>query len=673
MLKWPDEIRIDDSYAGQYWPTAKSSIAQYRAAPWRRAAVTSIRKLIKERYIVDAKGLPGLPDKQQVRTWLEDHDLPDAADALKDDDVHAGISFSGALLAEAAGTLFCNRPDIECWRMLGPVIGDDPVASKVLAGLVKCRIGRRPRLRNEIRKIAREIVCSLDHDLKDIGNARDREAISELHRRWKDEPDLDEILSGLRALGFVPPFRCDLYIFDLLLEVDIGFAASLIEKYGDPYRPAMILQSGDRDPSRYFADWIRLAKSASRAFDGNGHWNGHVLMPLLLGVAEDALRRGIGDRDDGDDVTSGRDAQLTSLAETLASALNRRPDGSAISLRWAGRLFRSIVSELGTEQNSGPDEAGSRARPLWLALQALIQSANAQTWLSLRPTDIAPEDELCLEAVRILAALENGLPLPGRDLLFDMLPQTPEDFLDGSCGARRRKLLQSFMVRDRRPDAIELRIFAAWLFDPNVVATLEDLWRRTLTLREITEHGHAYRSGDSGYDDAVSRASEGIRFIVSIGINLIDCAQGSEQTVKFEDSRGTILEIFSILHKATQEMLAIDPVGRREWEIVHNHLCVRRFLFEKYCAEEGGLRGPLSSNNLPGAGDLLAERCEVSRSFFDCLRMLRANEITREHIDEALKSVDIDVSNIIAQAKRVNEIEYERLIDVSDFEDDRPN
>ena len=270
-MKWPEEERSEDDYPSLYCKAVGLTIERYQAAPWRRAAVASVRKLIESRLgAAKAAGeIPRPPDSEQLREWLDEHQFSSVVDALQENDSHNGISTSNLLLAEAAGILFCNRPTVSNWKMVGQLIGRDPAAQRVLVDLVERRISARPALREDIRKIARIVVERFKQEPHGHAHRSDHAIFAESQRQWKLKPDLHEIWFGLRTLGNIMPFRSDWHIFDLLFETDMEFAAKQIETYGEPYQPALILQFGALDPNRRFADWLRLTNCALPAFNVN--------------------------------------------------------------------------------------------------------------------------------------------------------------------------------------------------------------------------------------------------------------------------------------------------------------------------------------------------------------------------------------------------------------------
>lgn len=149
---------------------------------------------------------------------------------------------------------------------------------------------------------------------------------------------------------------------------------------------------------------------------------------------------------------------------------------------------------------------------------------------------------------------------------------------------------------------------------------------------------------------------------------MLDYLQDARYRADFLDRRESLLALFSTLHDATREMLAIDPIGRREIENVHDHLAVRRLAYEASPLGAIAVTVPLSEADAPTAGDILFERSEVSPSFFNCLQMLLANGIARERIERALREAGVSLDHLAQQAQRLNSIEHTHIIDVSNLE-----
>jgi hypothetical protein len=669
-MKWPEEERNDDEHGARYRKRAQDDVDAYRGAPWRKSAVVSVRKLPGE--LLEAADLadkpPRTPDEEALGSWLRSHGLPEAAAAVSSASDDGESANAMMLLAESAGLIFCSHPTVPKWRMIGQAIDRDLAAHKVLIELVTARMANRPSLRQDIRAIAMALVRDSVEQSAGATYESNAETYAALVGQWRAGPNLKEIWFGLRGLQYVTPFRTDWHIFDLLFEIDATFAAKLIEAYDEPFQPALILQWGALNPHRRFVDWRSLVELALPAFEASGEWNGRILLPLLLMSAQSAIHGVFGATLADREADQRHDTLRLAIVEAVRSVLLERSDGAAAALRWGGWLFRSMMGALDRDGASFPAMASSRARPTWLMLDALARSSASLAWLQGRPPDMPPEEELCVEAMRILAASTHDRLVPGRDLLLEMLPESPEEFLDGAAAQRLRELPGIFVTFGKRADAVGFRVLALSLLDEQVVETYQSLWRRTLTLREIVEHGEAFRSEDTYADQGVRNASETIRFVVALGINLIDYIQDSRQAVSLSDRRATAQALFTILHDATREMAAIDVIGRRDLSNCLDHLVVRRFVFEELSDER--VAAPLELADEPTAGMLLQERCEVSPAFFGSLQMLRANGVEPDRMKRALDGVGISLDRLVGEALRLNAVEAERRIDLTGFEKD---
>jgi|APMI01.1.fsa_nt_gi hypothetical protein len=668
-MKWPEEERPDDDHRTHYARSVEIALDQYTYAPWRKSAAAITRKLVANQVTVASVNnkIARPADEETLASWLRDNGQYEAAAAISRSEHQQSSPLASVLLAECAGALFCSKPNVATWQMVGQIIERDHAAYRVVVDVVGKRLKSRAGLLEEIRKVANALVQGTSVQSAKATYARNAETYAALVSQWRAEPNLKDIWFGLRGLGYVTPFRTDWHIFDLLFEVDPVFAAELIESYDEPFQPALILQWGELSPDRRFADWQQLLSLAQPAFEQDGRWNGRIMLPLLLMLAQGAMHGAYMSRRDDLAADKREDPRRKALVEAVSSALLERPDGTSAALRWGGWLFRSMMGALHQDGAAFPLDASSRAWPTWSMLDALARSPASVAWLEHRPPDMPEDEELCVEGMRILAASHHDRQIPGRDLLLEMLPSSPEAFLDGEVAKRVRELPAIFTTFCKRPDALGIRVIALALLDANVAETFGMLWRQTLTLREIAEHSEAFRSDDAYVDQAIRNASETIRFVIALGINLLDYVQDRNQTVAFQDRHATAQALFVNLHDATREMMAIDRLGRRELSNHLDHLCVRRFAYE--ATRSPGIAAPLSVTDYPTAGQLLAERCEVSPAFFGTLQMLRANGITSQAINQALESVGISLDRLIREALRLNAIEVDRHIDLTGFVD----
>lgn len=646
-------------------------IEKIKPENWRSLAVSALRKLVDAQLkkAQESKANLELPDDEQVRACLDQHQLSEVSELLLMDDKWRGISLTGTLLAETAGAIFCNRPSLLRWQILGQLMEDDPIARRVIIDLVERRIEKRPVLRDEIRKIARKIVRNSTQSPTEFVNERDLSAFKNMLALWQTKPDLTKIWFGLRELGYLMYSRDDLWIFDLLFKTDLTFAVELIEEYGDPFRPYAILECSTSAPYRYFDVWKRLLEKALPAFETDGSWNGRVLEPLLLYIAQNTLKWSIQERRlDNEEQYKQRDVELSDLTEIIATSVWARSDGAQVTLRWGGRLFRDVMSALHSEHAAVPTDPKSGARLAWLIIESLFRSKESTAWVEISPPDGPPDDEPFLQALRLLAAEEHGCALPHRDFLLKMLPESHEEYMEGEQAKRLRDLPDLFTVWNARPDVLGMRVLALELIDEDVVARFKALWRRTLTLREMAEHDPSFQMGKRDYEDYGRKASDAIYFILSIGINVIDHLQDFDRNITSLDRREATKNLFEIMYDATREMMAIGRLGRDKLENIHNHLCLRRVLYNESYVGTVKFKAPLATNDKPTLGELLYERREVGRQFFDCLQFLLINHTSAEQIERELSEVGLSLEEIVIEADHLNAIEEKRKVNLAGLE-----
>ena len=650
----------------------ETNLEEIEPENWRSLAISALRKLVDAQLkkAQESKANLELPDDEQVRACLDQHQLSEVSELLLMDDKWRGISLTGTLLAEAAGAIFCNRPSLLRWQILGQLMEDDPIARRVIVDLVERRIEKRPALRDEIRNIAQNIVRNSTQSPTEFVNERDLSTFKNMLALWQTKPDLTEIWFGLRPLNYIMYSRDDLWIFDLLFKTDLPFAVELIEEYGDPFRPHAILEYSTRAPYRYFNVWKRLLEKALPAFETDGSWNGRVLEPLLLYIAQNTLKWSIQERRlDNEEQFKQRDVELSDLTKIIATSIWTRTDGAQVTLRWGGRLFRDVMSALHSERAAAPTDPQSGARLAWVIIESLFRSEKSTAWVNIFPPDVPPEEEPFLHALRIVGAEKHEFALPHRDFLLKMLPESHEEYIEGKQAKRLRELPDLFTVWNARPDVWGFRVLAQELIDKDVVARFEALWRRTLTLREMAEHDPSFQMGKREYEDYGRKASDAIYFILSIGINVIDHLQDTDRNIASLDRREATKNIFSIMYDATREMMAIGRLGRDKLENIHNHLCIRRAFYDESYPGDVSFKAPLENNDKPTLGDLLYERCEVGRQFFDCLQFLLSNHIPASQIESELNRVGLSLGELVAQAERLNAIEHKRKINLAGLDD----
>ena len=657
--RWSARHRHEDVRAD-----VKEFATAYLVEPWRTKAVKVARLLVRDHAAAprDEDSWPRAPSPEALAERLHEADLTEVAALVEASDRYGSSRHAGAILGEAAALHFCAAPSLTHWRLVASIFENDLFALEVVVRTFHAGIARTPSVGTKLRGIARRIVSRSVREPAGHLRAEEVDFLKRQQDKWHLVPSLRDIWFGLRAMDHVMAHRPDDFVFDLLFRIDTAFAAELIEEYGAPYLPSLVLRFSAFDPAERYEDWALLVKHAAPSFDEDGSWNSRVLLPMLLGMAHDALRGAGPHLDAPEEEVERYDAETKALVMAATGRVLERPDGAAASLHWAAWSYRSTLASLHDEGRAFPHEA-SRGRGTWMVCEALAEDGRSTTWLGMRPGAEAEDEPLTFEAVRILAAAEHGMEMPPSSALHSCLPDTPEQWLDGPSADRLRERTQPFTTWLHRPDALGVWTLARPLFGPHAVRELGALWRRTLPLRELMEHRRATDDRRDGAQPAFDAASI-IRLVASLGIALLDGVQDNRMNFGSNRQRACH-ELFDLMYDITRELLALAGPYNRDETQLHDHLIVRRMVYDEAHPNNADLAAPLSDPTIAPVREMLSVRLEVSPSFFDCLGTLRRNGVALDRIEDALRKAGAEPEHLLTQAQRWNAIEAQRQIETA--------
>jgi hypothetical protein len=405
---------------------------------------------------------------------------------------------------------------------------------------------------------------------------------------------------------------------------------------------------------RKFAAWAEIFRHAQPAFEKNGRWTGRTLEPLLLEIAENALKQARLPRDAAADLVRERGEEFDIVAKEIGEIISQKPEGGPLALRWSAQLFRS--SAQGTDEEPYPRDLRDSTTPLWRMLEALGRSDAASGWNDIAVPDAAPEEILSLLAAKTVAADERKSKFPDMKPLLDCCPDGPEGFL-GLDAIGKRMETMPFLTQNTRPDALRFRVFGLLFFQGNPADRYRNLWRRTLTLRELAEHWQTSEQGDGRTD-----ANRVLSMIVAIGLNLVDLYADvrSASTGEFPRSTEEFGQLFKAVYDSLREVQAIEVFHQPFWSILFTHLLVRRVIYERPQIGDLVLKTPLSPTARPTLSEMLADIAGLRPPFFQALDNLVRNGLSVERIEEELKLGGVDLASWIDAAKRLNAIDERR-------------
>ena len=666
-MKWPFEEQSE--YRKEYARFLNEFLESYFELTWRLQVVHGATVALKN-HLINAYTALDL-DLNKIRNiilnQLYSHDVSLDELNLKFNisKLENDSSCLPLLLAEVLAGTFATNTNEDLWNLISEVIDNNPPAFRVLVKTIKSCTEDSDVFLNDVKALATSFINTFSQAPSFMFPSRDKASFEELHRQWQKKPNLSEILSSLNKNQYFLPIKSDKYILDLIFEISPITACELMEEYKNPYQVEMILNEGFISPSHKYENWKILMQNALSAFEENGNWNGRILAPLLLSVAIDAVVSGNNLTDRGE---ANNFANLSELVFSMSDVISVRGDYDAISFRWCGWLLRSIIIDGVVDI----EKCKPRHKISWLIVQYFVDNKPPVNWKELNPSDIKNEDILCFEAAKILAFEKLGLKYKIENLIFGILPNEPEEFLEGDKGKRMRSLVSLFTGWQKRPDALGVRIIASNLVSDDVVSLYEQLWRKTIILREMVEHNFSTKEKTHEIDVARD-ASAILRFINFIGINMLDTLYFNDTETNLNSCLETLQKLFELVNNSLHELMAIESIGMHEIEEISNHLCLRRIFFDSEFSTSRNNQVSIPLNVAPTLGDILFYRCRIDREFFACINLLIINGATESYIANSLASVGVNFNSMVKQAVELNKISKDRKIDLSFLQTQQDN
>jgi hypothetical protein len=284
-----------------------------------------------------------------------------------------------------------------------------------------------------------------------------------------------------------------------ILEERFGAISTFRQLDVPPYQIWDILTGwSDLGLDRKFGAWSEMFRHARPSFEEDGSWTKRTLEPLLLEIAENALKQARLPKDASEGLVQERGNEYDSLTKEIGRIISQKPGGAPLALRWAGQLFRA--SAHGTDEQPYPRDLRNETTPLWRMLEALGRSDAGSTWNDIAVPDAAPEEVLSLLAAKTVAADERRSKFPDMKPLLDCCPDGPEEFL-GVHAIGKRMETMPFLSQNTRPDALRFRVFGLLFFQGNPVDLYRDLWRRAqASFREVRNNlGNCSKSFMTAY------------------------------------------------------------------------------------------------------------------------------------------------------------------------------
>ncbi|MBW7902524.1 MAG: hypothetical protein H3C26_13670 [Rhodocyclaceae bacterium] len=554
------------------------------------------------------------------------------------------------LLALACAEALAAAPSLATWERVRKLQSNSWQIENWLSGVMKvCAEGDAGK-RDAFIGLAETAFKALDAFALVSQFERRNTERKQFGENWNERADkLEEIWFG----------RCDVDFFEyeesplfrLLAALAPAEFIRIVSQSRNPHLVNSALVHGEAWST--FSLWKEFARSAPTAFDADGTWNGSVMIPLLLVMARGELMQAtrISPRFDASEIeTENARQEIPKLSSAIVEILAKRLDALPLFARWSTWLMRQRLLQCGTAANgmrtsSDVDDALIEAIGLALKGKALVPEspADAPTW-----------EAWCYRAVLASHAHSGFIAVPGCEGFLGEWAIGFDDWADArGKRLRARADLITTLNKEIPGDAAHALAYPIAMSESPVNKWLA-LWDATLVLREVVEFGEEYQErGEAG---------RLLLLVFCMGLAILDQRVAQHPASDSVQARD-LARLHEALALAVREMREIDvSLNREQWRQANRHLAVRRLIWEEKASNAGA--GPNFSvflpTDKPTFDDYLIETQNDVMELVPLLQMARRNGAADKAVREKLVAASIDLSRIVATARRLNEISARR-------------
>ena len=428
--------------------------------------------------------------KTVIEKLSADIDLPDAFGEYDEFVRQAVLGLAGVAALHHAATP-------EMWEYLWSMAWHSAPLEQFLPDAVIAATADAA-FRDQFFAIARSVVQVDAQHLGRRATEREPGMSANLREHWRKHPQLSALWQGRFDRNFRFVARDDDHVLSIAAEIDAAAFVSLLSLYDypDPVAHALV-----RCGAQWrFERWRQVTSAAPAAFDEHGQWNGSVILPILLSIASDQSRIGLG-REPTADMVADATVEIRNLAAEIVKTIAPRSDYQGCVMRWGNWLVRTGTMGASTPGNAVPVPTDAKSGGFIEAalIDALISASPSGCWRE----EIAPDAEAwepwCQLAMGVLIAHEGKASTPSTSAFLHAWALTAEGW-SSNRGKTLRSLASPFDAAGVRADGYGARILALPMTESDEPA--DQIWKRfwqsTGALREIVEFGDADSPGRRG-------------------------------------------------------------------------------------------------------------------------------------------------------------------------------
>lgn len=426
---------------------------------------------------------------------------------------------------------------------------------------------------------------------------------------------------------------------EILAELDVD----KLFGWMDQTKSLLLLNRMLDSPELYnnFDLWESFILRASQSFESDGSWNGALLLPSLLRYGSATLSSIADSREYPPDVL---EAHARSLLSRFVDAVASRSDFLGLFKRWGTWLTRQ---HLRFPDRSVHQERRLESEDIFWALADKVPPPYCPAFSGQLDSSWEPWVYQSMQAL-LHSKLPEKFPPPDVSSFIEEWSLSPTDW-DSAKGDMLRAHIREYNAN--LPNSYACRVLGYSVALRNEFAIdWSNMWNSSSSVREILEFRPTYRiSQEWGPSDV----SDLMGTLIDVGLGILDCnanAQEATDPVVLKQSAA----LYNALWVATNEMMSIDFYGEEFWQVMQQHLVIRRL---QWAVEAENANGEdyakwLNETAYPTAQEALALLSTNSSSFISVLPLLLQNNISKQDLKQLIRKAGVDLNAIADSAAK---------------------
>jgi hypothetical protein len=562
------------------------------------------------------------------------------------------------LMAWACAKALEESPSLQTWQNVRKLQSSSWQLEHGLSDAMMIYAERENSAKEAYIKLAKEVFAALDDFQLTSQFDRHNKEREQFRASWDENcAKLDLIWQGLHWWNEMN-YEEEFPLFRVLGNLDAAEFMDVISQSKDPYLVKSVLSAVGTWFK--FSLWKTFAASAPTAFDENSHWTSSIVLPLLLITARNELlqaSRSIPHFDASDIEVEKVKQEIANLTEAVIATLANRLDALPLFARWSTWLMRQLLMQ----EIKKIDDVRSSAYVDAALINAIGSELKKKNVNPAFPSNDVPTWEAweawCYRCVLASHANNGFIAVPDCESFLKEWKISFDDW-PGEQGKQLRRHADLFtgVAKEIPSGAAHYLAYPIAMSETPVDAWIE-LWATTQLLREIVEFGDADDSESDKYQSS-TEADKLLLLAFSIGLAVLDQLVSKCSTGDSPQARD-LAKLHEALASAVREMLEINYfLSREQWLQAIKHLAVRRLIWEDRASEVGKNKrfSIFLPDDEPTFSDYLSAAKNDVMELLAVLQMTRLNESDRKIVKDKLNTASIDLSEVIATAKRLNGI-----------------